>query len=65
MNGEKSDVGIVVNKLAGKAVIASESAQKSRRCKPRLKRRGLDAKPETVEEERLSEAMSQTEAGEP
>jgi hypothetical protein len=26
MDGEKSDVGIVVNKLAGKAVKASESA---------------------------------------
>jgi hypothetical protein len=29
MDGEKSDVGIVVNKLAGKAVMASESAQVS------------------------------------
>lgn len=29
MDGEKSDVGIVVNKLAGKAAMASESAQVS------------------------------------
>lgn len=29
MDGEQSDVGVVVNKLAGKAVMASESAQES------------------------------------
>lgn len=67
MNGEKSDVGIVVNKLARKAAKASElaffffrspiraSTQKAETC----------AKPETVEEERLRETMCQTGAGEP
>lgn len=38
MNGEKSDVGIVVTKFAGKAAKAIESAR-SCRCKHRLKKR--------------------------
>lgn len=46
MDGEKSYEGIEVNKLEGKAAIASEPTQGCR-CKPRLKRRGLGAKPGT------------------
>lgn len=67
MNGEKSDVGIVVNKLTRKAAKVSElacffftspiqaSTQKAKTC----------AKPETSEDELLSEAMCQAGAGEP
>jgi len=49
MGGEQSYEGIVVSKPAGKAAMAGEPALRCR-CKPRLKRRGLDAKPGTVEE---------------
>lgn len=38
--GEKSDVGIVAKKFAGKAAKANETMQ-SRRCKPRPKRQGF------------------------
>ncbi|THF77295.1 hypothetical protein [Cohnella fermenti] len=53
MGGEQSYEGIVVRKPAGKAAMAGEPARCCR-CKPRLKRRGLDAKPGTVEEKRTN-----------
>lgn len=44
MDGEKSEQGVVVRKLAGKAAMASEPVL-GYRHKPRPKRRGLGAKP--------------------
>jgi hypothetical protein len=52
MDGEKSDVGIVARKLAGKAAMASETTPKSSLQAPTQKA-GTCAKPETKEEERL------------